>query len=255
MKKLIIFATILIFGCSFNSKSFKDYSKLSEPTDRDYIDHLAASGLVYLKSEDIKEIKLKPESVHFLEQVYERITSNNEILLSHEIKPEFHIIKNKTPFLFSLPHSQFFLSSGIMERYLKSEELFVAALAAEILKSNRNIYEKRIMVPIGFNSTEKMIQITKLRPETKNQINEWTYFILKRSGFDASAYLNWIQVQNRNTLDFSLYLGDAIGISKEEHLFKNFMAKQGVTSVEKRINESNSSKSFYKLLNNVASNK
>ena len=111
------------------------------------------------------------------------------------------------------------------------------------------------MVPLGFFSTEKMIQITRLKSETKYQVNEWSYFILKRSGFDASAYLNWIQVQNRNTLDFSLYLGDAIGISKEEHFVKNFMARQGVIGVEKKINEANSSKAFYKLLNNIASNK
>jgi hypothetical protein len=52
-----------------------------------------------------------------------------------------------------------------------------------------------------------------------------------------------------------MFLGDSVGISKEEHLFKNFMTKQGVLGVEKRFNEANSSKNFYKLLNNVASRK
>ena len=33
------------------------------------------------------------------------------------------------------------------------------------------------------------------------------------------------------------------------------MAKQGISSVEKRLNEANSSKNFYKLLNNIASEK
>jgi hypothetical protein len=86
-------------------------------------------------------------------------------------------------------------------------------------------------------------------------VSEWTYFVLKRAGYDASAYLNWIQIQNRNTLDFAMYLGDSLIISKEEHLFKNFMTRQGVLGVEKRFNEANSSKNFYKLLNNVASRK
>lgn len=251
----ITIALLILFGCSSTSKNFKDYSTLGEPTDRDYIDHLASAGPVYLRSEDVREVKLKAESVQFLEQTYERIVSNNEVLLTRDLKPKFHIILNKTPFLFSLPKAQFFLSSGLVEKYLKSEELFIAALVTEILKSDRNIYEKRFMIPLGFYSTEKMIQITRLKPETKYQVNEWCYFVLKRSGFDGSAYLNWIQVQNRNTLDFSLYLGDALGISKEEHLFKNFMAKQGILGVEKKINEANSSKSFYKLLNNIASNK
>ncbi len=255
--KLFIIAiiTILFSSCATSSKSLNDYSNLSEVTEHDYIDHLASIGPVYLKSEDIHEIKLKPDSVHFLEKIYERIVSNNEVLLTHEYKPQFHVIISKTPFLFSLPKAQFFLSSGLIERYLKSEELFVAAIVSEILKSDRNIYEKRVMIPLGFYNTEKMIQIAKLRSETKYQVNEWSYFVLKRAGFDASAYLNWIQVQNRNTLDFSLLLGDAIGISKEEHLFKNFMAKQGIAGVEKKIIEANSSKGFYKLLNNIASNK
>jgi hypothetical protein len=98
-----------------------------------------------------------------------------------------------------------------------------------------------------------ILNLQGLKPETKYQINEWSYFVLKRSPASiASAYLNWIQVQNRNTLDFSLFLGDAISISKEEQLFKNFMAKQGVASVEKKINEANSSRAFYKLFNNIA---
>ena len=143
----------------------------------------------------------------------------------------------------------------MIERYLKSEELFVAAFAAEVVKSQRFIYEKRIMLPLGYYSTEKMMSLTKLKFDTKQQVSEWTYFVLKRAGYDSSAYLNWIQIQNRNILDFALYLGDSVGISKEEHLFKNFMTKQGAVGVEKRFNEANSSKSFYKFLNNIASEK
>lgn len=255
MKILIIATLFILTSCSTPNKGVKDYSHLGEPTDRDYVDHLASAGADFLSYDETKEIKLSKDSIQFLESIHERIMSNNELLLLQNSKPSFHIIVSKTPFIFSLPRAQFFISNGLVEKYLKSEELFVASLAAEVLKSDRNIYEKKIMIPLGFYSTEKMIQLTRLKPETKYQVNEWTYFVLKRAGFDASAYLNWIQVQNRNTLDFSLYLGDAIGISKEEHLFKNFMARQGVVGVEKKINEANSSKAFYKLLNNIASNK
>jgi hypothetical protein len=216
---------------------------------------LASAGADYLSYNGTKEIQLNKDSIQFLEIIYDRIVSNNELLLSQKLKPSFHVVQNKTPFIFSLPGVQFFISSGLIEKYLKSEELFVAALAAEVIRSNRNIYEKKMMIPLGFYSTEKMIQIARLKPETKYQLNEWTYFVLKRSRFDASAYLNWIQVQNRNTLDFSLHLGDVMGISKEEHLFKNFMAKQGIAGIEKKMNEANSSKVFYKLMSNVVSTK
>jgi hypothetical protein len=254
---ILVIAVVGVFlaSCSSYQKAEIDDSTLSVVQTRDYIDHMASLGVDYLKSEDVNVIKVRPETIEFLESIFDRLISNNQVLLTISEKPSFFIIQHKSPFLFSLPKSQFFFSSALIERYLKSEELFVAAFASEVLRSNRFIYEKKIMLPLGFNNTEKMVQLTRLKSETKQQVNEWTYYILKRSGYDSSAYLNWIQIQNRNTLDFSMYLGDSVGISKEEHLFKNFMAKQGVLGVEKRINEANSSKDFYKLLNNIVSKK
>lgn len=253
---LLVFMGVLTLSCSSGSKeNTLDYTGVGEIHNRDYIDHLAAAGNAYLNYEETKTIKLRPDTIEFLENIYERLVSNNELLLQRKEKPKFYIIEHKSPFLFSLPKSQFFFSTGLIERYLKSEELFVAAFAAEVLKSLRSIYEKTLMLPLGYYSTEKIISLTRLKAETKQQVNDWTYLILKRAGYDSSAYLNWIQVQNRNTLDFSLFLGDSIGISKEEQLFKNFITKQGVLGVEKRFNEANSSKDFYKLLNNVVSRK
>lgn len=246
---------LMLSACSSAKNATIDYTGIGELKSNDYIDHLAASGSDYLSYEEVKTIKLRPDSAEFLESIYDRLVANNQMILNVVERPKFFVVDHKSPFLFSLPKSQFFFSTALIERYLKSEELFVAALAAEIVRSQRYIYEKQILLPLGFYSTEKMIQLTRLKNETKQQVNEWTYFILKRAGYDASAYLNWIQVQNRNTLDFALFLGDPIGISKEEHLFKNFMSKQGVLGVEKRFNEANSSKEFYKLLNNIVSKK
>ncbi|MBY0416270.1 MAG: hypothetical protein K2Q18_19000 [Bdellovibrionales bacterium] len=254
--KIILVALMshILVGCGSNSKNLTlDYTGVSEIKDQDYIDHLASAGATYLNFEENKTIKLRTESVDFLKNVYERLVSNNQFILTEGNKPKFYIIEHKSPFLFSLPKSQFFFSTSLVERYLKSEEIFVAAFAAEVIKSQRNIYEKTIMLPLGYFSTEKIIKLTRLKSETKQQVNEWTYLVLKRAGYDSSAYLNWIQIQNRNTLDFSLFLGDSIGISKEEHLFKNFITKQGIMGTEKRFNEANSSKEFYKLLNNVVS--
>lgn len=261
MNKFFQFLLITLLGTTLvscgtrSSKNTIDYTGIGELQTKDYIDHLASAGGDYLNYEETKTIKLRPDTVEFLEGIYDRLVSNNQLILNLKERPTFYVIQHKSPFLFSLPRSQFFFSTALIERYLKSEELFVAAFAAEVVRSQRYIYEKRIMLPLGFYNTEKMIGLTKLKFETKQQVNEWTYFVLKRAGYDASAYLNWIQIQNRNTLDFAMYLGDSIGISKEEHLFKNFMTKQGVMGVEKKFNEANSSKNFYKLLNNVASRK
>lgn len=255
MKIILILLTFLQASCAFNYYKKERFSDLGTPITRDYVDQMASAGKDYLTYEGTHEIKLKNGSKEYLEKIYTRITSNNEALLPKVAKPTFHIVYNKTPFIFSLPKAQFFISSALIEKHLKSEELFIAALSAEIIKSSRNIYEKKLMIPLGFYTDEKMILMTRLKPETKFVLNEWSYYVLKRSGFDPSAYLNWIQVQNRNTLDFAVYLGDALGVSREEHLFKSFMVKQGIVGSEKKASEANSSKEFYGLLFNIASTK
>ena len=248
----IIIATSLV-SCAQSTYKNMDFSSLGNPSDADFVDHLSATGEVFIKSNDVHLIRLSKESSAFLTSIYDRIVLNNEFFFNSQVRPTFHFIKNKTPFLFSLPNSEFYFSSGLVENYLKSEEIFVAALAAEIIKSQRLIYEKKLIIPVGNLSVEKMLSLCRIKSDVKVSVNEWAYSILKRAGFDASAYLNWIQVQNRNTLDFSFMLGDAVGISKEEHLFKNYLSRQGVAGVEKKNIEANSSKEFYKLLNNVVS--
>jgi hypothetical protein len=228
---------------------------LSELQTVDYIDHLASMGYDYLHHTDVKEISLNKNARNYFDRVFSRIVSNNEIFFDNKESPEIHIIKDSTPFFFSLPKSQFFFSSGLFKKYLKSEELFISVLALEIIKSKRQIYEKKQIIPLGFCSTESMIHLTRVSPANRYQLNEWNYLVLKRAGYDASVSLNWIQVQNRNILDFVMLLGDTLSISKEEYYFKNFMAKEGVATVERKTIEANSSKDYYQLMNQIASTK
>lgn len=252
--KLSIILIFIITSCSSNKVSTIDYTQLKAIEPKDYTDHLATISKDYLSYGETQVVKLSPESISYLEGVYERVVSNNQALLTSKDKAKFYFINHKSPFLFSLPKSQFFFSTSLIEKHLKSEELFVAALTAEILRSQRNIYEKKIVIPLGFFTTEKMIQLTRLKYEAKQSVNEWTYLILKRAGYDSSAYLNWIQVQSRNTLDFAMFINDPVSLSREEQVFKNFMSKQGVANVERKVNEANSSKEFYKLMKNIVSN-
>ena len=251
--KIIFFLFLIIFSsCSSHNLFLQQAESLDSLSTKDYADFLSSTSKDYLSFEETKVIKLKTESLIYLENIYERLVSNNQVVLNNPEKATFNFVKSKIPFLFSLPGSQFFFSTALLERHLKSEGLFVAAFAAEVLRSQRLIYEKKILIPLGFYNSEKMINLTRLKLATKQKVNEWTYFILKRSGYDSSAYLNWIQVQNRNTLDFSVFISDPISLAKEEQLFKNFISKQGFLNIEKKLSESNSSKEFYKLLSNIA---
>jgi hypothetical protein len=252
MKIIILSTIILISSCTTGSLFLQPQDAPDPLSSKDYADFLAATSKDFLNFEETKTVNLKTESVTYLENIYERLVTNNQVVLNNPEKASFHFVKSKTPFLFSLPGSQFFFSTALLERHLKSEGLFVAAFAAEVLRSQRLIYEKKILIPLGFYNSEKMINLTRLKLGTKQKVNEWTYFILKRSGYDSSAYLNWIQVQSRNTLDFSVFILDPVSLSKEEQLFKNFISKQGFLNIEKKLSESNSSKEFYKLLSNIA---
>jgi hypothetical protein len=209
-------------------------------------------GEDYLHSSAVKEIELNKNSKLYFDKVFNRIVSNNEIFFENKEPAIVHVIQDSTPFFFSLPKSQFFFSSGLFKKYLKSEELFISVLALEIIKSKRQIYEKKLIIPLGFCSTENMIQLVRVSPANRYQLNEWSYLVLKRAGYDASVSLNWIQVQNRNILDFVMMLGDTSSISKEEYYFKNFMAKEGVATIERKTLEANSSKDYYQLMNQIA---
>lgn len=240
-------------SCSLGQRKTNDYLQIPELLPHDYTDQLSSLGDDYLQHDGIKEYRLNKNSQVYLEKIFNRIVTNNEIFFDNNERPQFHIIRDKTPFFFSLPGSRFYFSSGLFQKYLKSEELFISVLAVEIVKSKRNVYEKKPMIPLGFCNTERMIQLTRVAPVYRHQLNEWGYLVLKRSGFDASVTLNWIQVQNRNVLDFAMLLGDTSSISREEHYFKNFIAKEGVTTLERKTIEANSSKDFYQLMNQIAS--
>jgi hypothetical protein len=254
---LSLLIILLCVSCSLVQTKGKDISTdskdLSELQTIDYIDHLASMGDDYLHHNDVKEISLNKNARNYFDKVFNRIVSNNEIFFDKNDAPTVHIVKDSIPFFFSLPKSQFFFSSGLFKKYLKSEELFISVLALEIIKSKRHIYEKKQIIPLGFCNTEKMIHLTRISPANRYKLNEWSYLVLKRAGYDASVSLNWIQVQNRNILDFVVLLGDTLSISKEEYYFKNFMAKEGVATIERKTIEANSSKDYYQLMSQIAS--
>ena len=94
MKIMICVFLISLYACSFNGKSIVDYSNIGSMTAQDYADHLASLGPLYLKSDNVVEINLNKETSEYLEQTYERIVSNNEVLLKREIKTNSSEQKN-----------------------------------------------------------------------------------------------------------------------------------------------------------------
>lgn len=207
---------------------------------------MLSDTFVTTKENHVKEFDEKAS--RYLISIYYRLIKNNELLLDGGVRPRFYLVEANVPIIFSMPTGNFFMSRGLLEKYLKSEDLFVAALSYEIIKSVRGIYEKKTIVPLGYIKLDRILSLSRVKLAIKTKINEWTYLMMLRSGYDPSTYLNWIQVQNKNVLDFSLQLGDTSTINKEEFAFKNLMVKNGINTAEKNKEDGNSSKDFYEFI-------
>ncbi|MBF0207116.1 MAG: hypothetical protein HQK53_09525 [Oligoflexia bacterium] len=204
-------------------------------------------GRSYTETPGIEVYPLKDEHIRYLNEIYKKLTVYNELLLHPNSFPRFYIIKNQTPFYFSLPRGSFFLSLGLLQKYIRNESDLISILCFEIIKNSLNLYPANIIVPKGFISTERIISLTRIPFDDKAKINNWAYFVLKRSGYDPYSFLTWIQHQNKNSIDFSLHLGDVKIITREEYSYKYFIANKNIDAKINKIKR-NSSKEFYKFI-------
>ena len=105
-----------------------------------------------------------------------------------------------------------------------------------------------ILLPLNYISTPEIISLVQLPTHIKYNLNKWTYHVLNQVGTDASAYLNWLQIQNKNSLNFSMVLGGVNNITKEEYQFKKFISKLESNKVNSADEKIVSSKKFYNFL-------
>jgi hypothetical protein len=241
-KRAFLFLILSVFsfsGCAIKNSRYLKIKDNFSINRIDYINHFEHLAKDYLKS---------PKNQDYLKEIYKRIVVNNELILKKDINPTFHIIKSPLPFYFSLPSGRFFFSDTLIKKYLKSENLFVSLIATEIYRVHKELYEKKILIPVGYLNTKKMLSLYKLPIDVRVESLKWTYFLLKRSGYDPYAVLNWLQMQNKNSLEFSIQLGTSHARIREEFLFKSFLALEvGKKQVDSESTETNSSQGFYRL--------
>lgn len=244
---------ILISSCgSFiiprknKNKDISDNSYIAMST-RDYADHLASLKIPFLATPGIKIIKLEKKTERYLESLLASIIGKNEIFFKDLRSASVTILDIDAPLYFSLPHGELFLSKGLISKYIKHESMLVSVLSFELVRSERVLYPKETMIPLGYVPLERIITLNRLSLEEKMEIHKWAYHLTVRSGYDGEYYLSWLQTQNRNTADFILQVGDANQISREESLFKAFLIKHSLEDTI--VTNKNSSKSFYTFLN------
>lgn len=215
----------------------------------DYADHLASLKKSFLSTPGIKEIKVSPIAEKYLQDISKQIISKNEIFFKNLKSVNVTVLDFESPLYFSLPRGEIFLSKGLISKYIKHESMLVSILAYELVRSENLLYPKLTMIPVGYVPLERIIMLSRLGLEEKMEIHKWAHDLTIRSGFDGEYYLSWLQIQNRNTADFILQIGDANLINREESLFKAFLIKN--SSTDEPVGKKNSSKLFYTFINSI----
>ena len=216
---------------------------------KDYEDHLAGLKDPFLKSPGVKIHKLNEGAQKYIEGLVSDIIANNEIFFKKLKSGKVTILDSESPLHFSLPKGEIFISSGLITKYMKNESMLVCVLSFELVRSEKLLYPRQTIVPIGYLTLDRMLNLNRLALDEKMEVHKWAHHLTVRSGFDGEYYLSWLQSQNRNTADFILQVGDANQITREESLFKAFLIKS--TNEEQVIARKNSSKSFYTFINRI----
>lgn len=250
----LVLMTFILVSCSIpviktqeqdiTSFKFKDYQYYSP---EDFVDHLKQLGEFYLSGSKVKKIRISPFAKKYLSSIISKIVVRNELFYEQDKKSKFVIIKDNNPFHFSLPDREIILSSGLINKYIKHEGILASIISYELVRSEKLVYGRKVLIPTGYISTRKFINLLRVPLKDKVEIHKWAFHTLKRAGFDYDHYLGWIQIQNRNNLDFNLLLGELPNIAREESLFKSFLIKNS-KSQNKDKRKINSSRAFYRFI-------
>lgn len=250
------FIVILMIGCTSiripggkNKKANLTKGRYQEMEKSDYADHLSSLKGPFLSTPGVKQAKLDKASGEYFRELLSEIIARNEIFFRELRSAEVTLLDTDAPLHFSLPKGEIFISRGLLAKYMKHESMLVSILSYELVRSEKLIYSKQTFVPIGFVTLEKMISLSRLTLDEKMEVHKWAHHLTVRSGYDGEYYLSWLQTQNRNTADFIFQVGDPNLITREESLFKSFLAKNQLD--DKLAVKKNSSKKFYTLMNRI----
>jgi len=239
---------LALTGCGSFSLPWSRNDKISlagdtyrEMETKDYRDHLASLKQPFLSTPGVNQLQVSEAGRRYVQSLAKEIIDNNEIFFKDLKTASVNLLDYEAPLHFSLPGGMIFISKGLLSKYIKHESMLVSILAYELVKSEKLLYPKDIVIPLGYLSLDRMIMLNRLSLEEKMEVLKWAYHLTIRTGYDGEYFLSWLQTQNRNTADFIMQVGDA--------LFKAFLIQNPMA--ENIHVKKNSSKDFYGLINSI----
>lgn len=256
-KKLIISALFLLSSCSyFAKKETRDTfaEQYVQETRRDYWEHWKKLGRDF-KANYKNQLKAPPPNVSaYLQKILFNIHKKNEVFFEKDpqVEVSFLVFNDQRPFYFSLPSGEIILSKKLIERYIDHEGVLISIITPEFIRIRKAVYPKVKKIPLGFFELEKMLSQQRLSFNQRMKLHQWSYYLLLRSNYNPGQYLSWLQLQNRNHLDFSFYLADSILLAKEEAYLKQFIV-QNYGKLDLTPINLKSSREFYSFLDTYRS--
>jgi len=253
--KYILLTFLVLYSCAnksriveaekFNIESYEPYRNV------DFVDHLSELNRFYDQNYNNKVSK-NVFMHNYLQRGVDRILINNELFFKNIKKVNINLIRDIRPYYFSLPNSDIYISTGLLKKYINHESELMSVVIFEMIRLEKKVYNKSMIIPTGHITIERILSLNRINFEIKNELHKWSFYLLKRSGYDASIYLSWLQILNRNTIDFQALLGETSSISREESMFKKFLVdiKEAVSIEE---GKTSSSADFYKFINQLGS--
>lgn len=254
MKVLNLILLFTITSCSLFQGKY-DYSENDYPihSSTEYENFLASKPKEFLKTYK-KEVKLYGSEKRYLKSLIQKILEPNKKFFVKIRDINFIIVKSKSPYYLSAPPNNIILSTELFGDYVENENLLVSILTYELVRLENLLYPRRITAPIGVVDEADLIAHTQVSRETRTEVHKWSYRILKRTIFDESIYLLWMQIMMRNTKDFKLHFNGEEKVLSEERDFKAFMIqdeKLSGTTFKERKEERRTPRVFYNMLNRL----
>lgn len=229
---------LISFSCS-SPKQLTDVA-INPIKQESYEKHVSATIDQFLLNNQKMVISVNKNLTDYMQGIVQSIRINNELFFKKNSTISFIFLESHLPLYFSSPNGKIVITSGLVKKYIKTEELFAAILTQELIRIEKGLYKAIRSVPTGSEELGSALSYSKLSPEDSLELYKWTYLVLRRSGRDAIAVLNVLQTQNKNNLDFALMIDDGRVLSGIERRFKSFLVtNENIGNIPKYSNVQN----------------
>ncbi len=157
-------------------------------SQEDYSDHLALLRDPFLATPGVNKSRLDKVTEDYFRELLSEIITRNEIFFRELKSARITILNAEAPLHFSLPRGEIFISRGLLAKYIKHESMLVSILAYELVRSEKLLYPKQTLVPVGYVTMDRMIKLSRLSLEEKMEVHKWAHHLTLRSGYDGEYY-------------------------------------------------------------------